>query len=262
MRNRWQNRWIHPIFAMVTVLAFSPLIFAQTSEQSGATKTQNAGSVPDISGVWENISKPDKNFNPKEPPTFQPWADAKWKAAMIPGRPGRVDLDPASMYGGCFPTGMPRLLVETSPFEIVQVPGRVLVLFERDYAVSHIWTDGRKLPEDPDPTYMGYSVGKWEGDTLIVDTTGLKDVTWVDPPGHPHSDALHVVWRIRRLNRDRLQIDFTFEDPKAFTKPWTGQAVYEYHPDWHLQEFYSCQDRLAHGGEALEQKAVKGEVFK
>ena len=257
-----RNRWINPIFAMVMVLAFSPVILAQTAGQSGAAKTQIADSTPDLSGVWESITKPQKNFNPKEPPIFQPWAEAKWKANVVPGSTGRVDLDPASEYGGCFPTGMPRLLVETSPFEIIQVPGRVILLFERDYAVSHIWTDGRKLPEDPDPTYMGYSVGKWEGDTLVVDTIGLKDITWVDPPGHPHSDALHVVWRIRRVNHDRLQIDLTFEDPKAFVKPWTGQAIYEYHPDWHLQEFISCQDRLAHGGEAIEQKAAKGEDFK
>jgi hypothetical protein len=267
-----RNRWIDPIFAILMVLAFSPVILAQTAGQSGAAKTQIAVPAADLSGVWLSITKPHKTFSPKVEPSFQPWAEAKWKAVMNPRwshagdssmpTDGRDDRDPASVYGGCFPWGMPRLLVENSPFEIVQIPGRVIFLFERDYAVSHIWTDGRKLPEDPDPTYMGYSIGKWEGDTLVVHTIGLKDITWLDPPGHPHSDALHVVERIRRVNHDRLQIDLTFEDPKAFTKPWTGQAVYEYHPDWHLQEFFSCQDRLAHGGEALEEKAAKGKVFK
>jgi hypothetical protein len=105
---------------------------------------------------------------------------------------------------------------------------------------------------------MGQSIGKWDGDTLVVDTIGLKDITWLDRAGHPHSDALHVVGRMRRVNRDRLQIDWTFDDPKAFTKPWTGRTIYRYHPDWTLAEFISCDDRLLHGGESLEQKAVKG----
>ncbi len=160
----------------------------------------------------------------------------------------------------CFPTGMPRLMTEVFPFEIIQVRDRVIILFEKDYAVSHVWTDGRKLPEDPDPTYMGYSIGRWEGDTLVVDTIGLKDKTWLDRVGHPHSDALHVVGRMRRVNHDRLQIDWTFDDPKAFTKPWTGKTIYRYKPDWILEEFISCEDRLVHGGESLEQKAVKGDV--
>jgi hypothetical protein len=148
-------------------------------------------------------------------------------------------------------------MTEVFPFEIVQLRDRVLILFEKDYAVSHIWTDGRKLPEEPDPTYMGQSVGRWDGDTLVVETIGLKDITWLDRQGHPHSDALHVTGRFRRVNHDRLQIDWTFDDPKAFTKPWTGHTIYRYHPDWTLEEFISCEDRLLHGGESLEQKAVK-----
>jgi hypothetical protein len=255
-----RNRWIDPLFAMLAVLAFSPVILAQTAARSGAAKTQATGAKPDLTGVWANITESGATFNPKEDPTFQPWADAKWKANKDdnPGLPninGRVDRDPSIV--SCFPTGMPRLMTEVMPFEIVQVPGRVVILFEKDYAVSHIWTDGRKLPEDPDPAYMGYSIGKWDGDTLVVDTIGLKDVTWLDRKGHPHSDALHVVGRMRRVNHDRLEVDWTFDDPKAFTKPWTGKTVYRYHPDWILEEFISCEDRLLHGGESLEQKAVK-----
>jgi hypothetical protein len=257
-----RNRCMNAIFAMLAALAFSPVIHAQTAKHPGAKKPEPALSAKDLTGVWANITESGPTFNPKEAPSFQPWAEAKWKANKNddPGQPaianGRVDLDPT--VASCFPTGMPRLMTEVFPFEILQVRDRVLILFEKDYAVSHIWTDGRKLPEDPDPSYMGQSVGKWDGDTLVVDTIGLKDITWLDRAGHPHSDALHVVGRMRRVNHDRLQIDWTFDDPKAFTKPWTGRTIYRYHPDWTLAEFISCEERLLHGGESLEQKAVKG----
>jgi len=257
-----RNRWMEAIFAIFAALVFSLALLAQTAGHPETKKAPAAVHAPDLTGVWANITENAASFNPKEDPSFQPWAAAKWKANKTddPGQPsitnGRVDLDPT--IASCFPTGMPRLMTEVFPFEIVQLRDRVLILFEKDYAVSHIWTDGRKLPEDPDPTYMGQSVGKWDGDTLVVETTGLKDITWLDRQGHPHSDALHVTGRFRRVNHDRLQIDWTFDDPKAFTKPWTGRTIYRYHPDWTLEEFISCEDRLLHGGESLEQKAVKG----
>ncbi|HWZ55664.1 MAG TPA: hypothetical protein VNZ63_06310 [Verrucomicrobiae bacterium] len=256
-----KNRSIHPIFCALALFVFSTALAAQTAEAQGAKKAQAAAPTPDLTGVWANITEVGPTFNAKEGPSFQPWAEAKWKANKNddPGQPaitnGRVNLDPT--VASCFPTGMPRLMTEVFPFEILQVRDRVLILFEKDYLVSHIWTDGRKLPEDPDPTYMGQSVGKWEGDTLVVDTVGLKDITWLDRQGHPHSDALHVTWRVRRITHDRLQIDWTFDDPKAFTKPWTGRTIYRHHPDWTLEEFIACEDRLLHGGESLEQKAVK-----
>jgi hypothetical protein len=258
-----RKRWIRPLFAMLAGLVLSPVIFAQTAGPAAAAKPQSASAVPDLTGVWANITPTGATFNPKEDPAFQPWAEAKFKENRNndPGQEkgnGKVDRDPT--VTSCFPSGMPRIMTEIMPFEIVEIPGRVLILFERDYAVSHIWTDGRKLPEDPDPSYMGYSVGKWDGDTLVIDTIGLKDITWMDRNGHPHSDALHVTGRMRRVNHDRLEVDWTFTDPKAFTKPWTGKTVYRLHPDWTLEEFISCEDRLLHGGESLEQKAMKGHV--
>jgi len=265
-----RNRWFAPIYAVALALAIPCAGRSQTTESPRPAKNQSAAPARDLSGVWANITVPRLASNPVPSPTFspenpslQPWAQAKWDANKNdnPGQEetnGRVDRDPT--IASCFPTGMPRLMTEVFPFEIIQVRGRVLILFEKDYSVSHIWTDGRKLPKDPDPTYMGYSVGKWEGDTLVVDTIGLKDITWLDRVGHPHSDALHIVARMRRVNHDRLQIDWTFEDPKAFTKPWTGRTIYRYHPDWTLEEFISCEDRLLHGGESLEQKALKGDV--
>jgi hypothetical protein len=128
------------------------------------------------------------------------------------------------------------------PFEIVQIPGRVLVLFEWDHWVRPIWTDGRGHPKDPDPTWMGHSIGRWDGDTLVVDTVGLNDKTWIDSIGHPHSEDLHVIERYRRTKHDELEVAFTFDDPKAYTKPWTATVVFGLKPDWELSEMVNCEN--------------------
>jgi hypothetical protein len=117
------------------------------------------------------------------------------------------------------------------------------MLFEYDHFVRHIYTDGREHIKDFPGTYMGDSIGKWEGDTLVVDTTGFNDKTWLDNDGHPHSEDLHIVERMRRVDHDTLTIDTTIEDPKAYTKPWGGHAVYELKPDWSLGEMI-CEDNV------------------
>jgi hypothetical protein len=91
---------------------------------------------------------------------------------------------------------------------------------------------------------MGDSIGKWEGDTLVVDTIGFNDKTWLDQVGHPHSDALHLIERIHRIAPDMLQIDFTFDDPKAFTKQWTGTKQFKMRSDWQISE-YVCEENFS-----------------
>ena len=91
---------------------------------------------------------------------------------------------------------------------------------------------------------MGHSIGKWDGDTLVVDTVGLNDKTWLDGLGHPHSDALHLVERIRRVDHATLQFDLTFDDPKAYTKPWMGKQVFKLRPGWEIPEHIICEDHL------------------
>src|SRR5579871_2354648 len=177
-----RSQFVHLMLGAIAALAFSPASLAQTATKPEAKQSKASSQTPDLTGVWANITKYGPTFNDKEGPSFQPWAEAKWKANKNtdPGQPaitnGRVDLDPT--VASCFPTGMPRLMTEVMPFEILQVRDRVVILFEKDYAVMHVWTDGRALPKDPDPTYMGQSVGRWDGDTLVVDTIGLKDITW------------------------------------------------------------------------------------
>jgi hypothetical protein len=127
--------------------------------------------------------------------------------------------------------------------EIVQVPGRVIVLFEFDHFTRQIYTDGRGHDKDLPPTWMGDSIGSWEGDTLVVDTTDFNDKTWIDRGGRPHSDALHVVERIRRVDHDTLEDNLTMEDPKAYTKPWSGQIIFQLKPKWKLMEM-ACADNV------------------
>jgi len=119
------------------------------------------------------------------------------------------------------------------------------MIFEYDHTVRQIFTDGRPHPEDVLPTYMGHSIGKWEDDTtLVVDTTGFNDKSWLDRDGHPHSDQLHVIEKFHRVDRDNMTIDITMEDPKALVKPWISQINVQTKPDWDIMELV-CTDNKA-----------------
>ena len=231
-----RSRLAGSILAGVAVLAFSPVLLAQTAPRPGEAKAQTAVPTPDLSGVWM-VRERTNTFDMKGDPPMQPWAEAKFKAAT-------KEVDP---YLSCFPHGLPRILLVPMPLEIVQIPGRVIMLHEFDHWVRQIYTDGREHPKDVDPTWMGHSIGRWDGDTLVVDTVGLNDKTWLDYAGHPHSDALHVMERIRRADQDTLVSDVTIDDPKAYTKPWTGQKVYKLRRDWQIMEMVLCEERLQLG---------------
>jgi len=109
-----------------------------------------------------------------------------------------------------------------TPMEILQTPRHIVMLFEAGHEWRQIWIDGRKLPSDPEPTWNGYSVGRWEGDTLVVDTVGFNDQSWVDQYGNPHSDAMHLTERYRRTSRNKLELTMTIDDSKAYTRPWVS----------------------------------------
>ncbi len=156
---------------------------------------------------------------------------------------GSESQDPILSFLRCDPPGIPRLLLLPFPMQIVQIPGQVMMLFEYDHFIRQIFFDRRTHPGDLDPTWLGDSVGHWEGNTLVVDTVGLNDKTWLDQVGHPHSDALHVVERIHRVDHDTLTDDLVIDDPKAYTKSWKGQQTFKLKPAWHLME-YVCEDTL------------------
>jgi hypothetical protein len=117
----------------------------------------------------------------------------------------------------------------------------VILLYEYDHTVRRIYVDGRQHSPDVTPSYMGHSVGRWEGGALVVDTTGFNDKSWLDRDGHPHSDELHVVERFKRTGADSMQVDITMEDPKALAKPWTTKLDFRLRPDWEVSE-HVCTD--------------------
>ena len=198
---------------------------------AGGQKNTPKSSSPDISGVWQ-VAKYQPSLFPKGGAPLQPWAEAKFKAA---------DAQTNDPNLACLPEGMPRFMFIPLPMEIFQVSSRVVIIREGVQVFRQIYMN-RPHPQDLDPTYSGDSVGKWEGDTLVVDTIGLNDKTWVDSGGLPHSEALHVIERIRRVDHDTLVDDFVIEDPMAFTRPITTQLVYKLKPGWEIQEFVCSEN--------------------
>jgi len=218
--------------ALAIVLAFSTLAKAPTIHS--APKALPGFSLNDFSGVWMERQNATA-FSPDEPP-LQPWAAEKYKSVK-PGYGPRATANSEDPILNCQPPGVPRIMLIPFPMQIVQTPGEVVMLFEYDHYVRHIYLDRRSHPKELDSSWMGDSIGWWEGDTLVIDTAGLNDRTWLDQVGHPHSDALHVVERLRRTDRDTLQDDLTIDDPKAYKKPWTGRQVFTRRPAWHLLEY-------------------------
>ena len=129
------------------------------------------------------------------------------------------------------------IFILPNPWEIVQIPGRVLMFFEEQHLWREIWTDGRAMPKDPDPSWLGYSVGHWEGDTLVVETVGFRDDVWLDVQGSPLTGQAKLTERFKRLNYGSLQIDVTIEDPTAYTRPFTVRVNQKLYPDAELIEF-------------------------
>jgi hypothetical protein len=181
-----------------------------TVNVSGAKGTAVTKTAPpvDLNGVYGFAG-----VRGAEPPPLNPGAE-KYRIVRGPN-----DVRGTTTLGtDCKPLGVPQSFVTPYPFQIVQTPKLILMVFEYPNAIRFIPTDGRAHPVDPDPTWMGDSVAHWEGDTLVVDTIGFNDKTEVS--GFMHTEALHVVERFRRLENRSLQYDVTVEDPNVFTRPW------------------------------------------
>jgi hypothetical protein len=238
------------------ILAFVPLLSAQTGEPAGTAEghSTNSAATPalshDLSGVW--MQYPDGNVpgvpgmnavDERTRPPLTPWGKEKFDAAKplvgpraVPGLENNPELR-------CEPDGPPKLLNLPNPFEIIQIPGRVLMFFELGHIWRTVWTDGRPLPKNPDPTYLGYSVGKWEGDAFVVDTIGFNDKLWDDSYGNPRSDQTHLTERYRRLNQDTLELQIIIDDPRAYTKPWVSPPkLHKLEPGWEIAEWFCVLD--------------------
>jgi hypothetical protein len=245
-------RAVASTFAMLTILAMSgatasaqwldhPTPDIPRTPDGKPNLTAPAPRTPDgkpqLAGLWRpspgltgDIAR---NLKPGEVP-FQPWAETLYKER----RANNSKDDPTA---NCIVGGVPRSDLVGYPFKILQVPGMVVILYEAVHSYRQIFTDGRKLPSNPQPTWFGYSVGHWEGDVLVVETTGFNNQGWLDNAGKPATDQLHVTERFIRKDFGNLDIQITIDDPKAYTKPWTVTQPLAFQADTELLE-YICNE--------------------
>jgi hypothetical protein len=195
---------------------------------------QNNAKVPDLSGDWspdrsrggmgQSLSLSDiggrKRGNEDDIP-YQPWARAKTlseKTSTGPDPQFEATTDPQVIY--CEPPGTPHIYLWPIKTRFIQNAEAVYILYELGPFFRVVWLNG-KHPDDPDPQWWGHSIGHYEnGDTLVVDTIGFNDKTWLDQMGHPHTEKLHLIERFKRVNSTQLEVDMTIDDPGAYTKPW------------------------------------------
>jgi len=226
-------------FAVVVVgaLAVFSLLFAQASEQATTTGVNTAKvkapDPPDVTGIWvipqraRGVLRTLSNYRPP----MTPWGKAKFAKVRtsFDGRELGNGVAPEKEWNDpifqCDPNGYPRVMFHGEMTRFVVTPTEVLQFFERDHTWRDIWMDGRKLPEDPDPRYYGYAVGHWDGDTLVVESNGFIDRTWLDQYGSPHSDQMTTEERFRRVDHDNMEWTIALNDPKTYTKPWVSDNI-------------------------------------
>jgi hypothetical protein len=218
-----------PVYSQTKLKAVpTPVAKKPPAPPSGPTPHTPEGTV-DLSGVWVISGSP----NLPSDPSYQPAA----KQIYDQRKANKGKDDPESI---CLPDGAVR--ITALPSKIVQGPKMIVLLSEGNtHSYRRFFLDGRAHNLDLDPnTYTGDSTGKWEGDTLVVDTIGFNDKTWLDATGKPHSEDLHVTERFRRPDLGHLNVQLTLDDKTAFTKPYTFDRVFTLAPGWELQE-YVCQ---------------------
>jgi hypothetical protein len=218
-----------PVTVMVAGTAPAPEAGKSSSETPGAAPRpvpRMPDGTPDLSGIYIAAFQ---SIRPTGPVTLKPGAD-KFKVGTDYG----FDLTTQ-----CLPPGIPGTTEWPYPLQIVQKPGLVLILYESEHLFRVVPTDGRAHPSDLDPTWMGNSVGKWDGDTLVVDVTGFNDKGAVRE--YRHTAAYHVIERYRRTAYDKLSYEATIEDPNVFAKPWTEAGTLTLHSEWDIQE-YICEE--------------------
>jgi len=197
-----------------------------------APAPRTADGKPDLSGIWMSLAYAEPNGPPagrpplalfgntgagfKEDLPFQPWArELQRKRA--------AEFSKDNPDGLCLPESLLQLHLDPQPLKVVQTPGQIFIIYETNYGLRTIYTDGRPLPPQglPQPYWYGYSIGRWEGDTLVVETNNYRGDGWLDARGSPMSEAAKVTECFRRVNYGQLDIEFTLDDPKAYTRPFT-----------------------------------------
>lgn len=196
---------------------------------------RTAQGKPDLSGVWLDSGDPYP-----EQPELLPWA-----AAIAKERGDNLNKD--HPHNHCLP-GSPPLPASSSPFigKLVQTPTLLVILFEDVPGFRQVFLDGRTHPANFEPAWMGHSIGKWEGDTLVIDTTGFSDRAWIGQGRMPHTEALHMTERYRRVDYGHMEVGVTFEDPKTLVKPWHGTLKWNLAPQEELIEFVCENNKPEH----------------
>ena len=235
--------------AVLAVCAWMPTPAVAQAKPPGAAIPRAADGHPDFSGIWQVMNTANFDIQDHSAQKGVPAGQGVVEGNEIPYTPAglakkmenyknRATADPESK---CYLPGVPRITYMPFPFQILQTPGQVTILYEYVHAVRYIYTNGTPHPPGPIEWWMGDSRGRWDGDTLVVDTVHFIADTWFDRAGTHHSDALHVVERYSFIDRDHLNYEVTIEDPKVFTRPWKMRMVIYRHtePGFQLLE-YEC----------------------
>jgi hypothetical protein len=255
------------IAAAILAVTLAPVsLFAQTAKPAAKRPVPRASDgKPDLTGVWQGgstlrgsweeanggVGVGGSGRDPSAPVTlssndrpagregapYQPWAAQKVLEAF-----NRRGIDDPT--GKCLPAGIPRtIMLGLFPQQFVQTPTQIVMLYEY-FSVFRVIPLNARHPDDLIPSYMGHSVGRWEGDTLVVDTIGFNDKTWLAGTGTFHTDALHTVERFTRVDKDRIDYEVTMEDPNVFTKPWRLTSTLMLRDGTRLQEMVCAENNI------------------
>jgi hypothetical protein len=230
-------------------------------------RAPRVGGRPDLSGVWQVESVPGEVERMlgkldadvvlgDDPRTFSKYFFnilADFPPEQAPLRPEALAAmrnrpkDYVSPNERCLPEGIPRAELLAFPFKIVQTPQELVLMYEVDNTRRQIYTDGRKLPAEPNPAWLGYSVGRWEGDVLVVDTVGFNDQVNIDAGGHPHSGELRIEERFHRIDFGHMQLRITVDDPKMYTRRITFEVTQLLMPDSDILELFCNENEKDRG---------------
>ena len=255
------------LWTLFTCLGFSLTVGAQWLHQpmAGAPRTRDGkinmtGPVPrlngkpDLSGIWQVLGDPRAPgglFGIGESLNSRYFRDilADFKPDERPLTPAGAELARKNSQPGvfnpslnCLPDGVPKGDLLPEPFKILHSRGVIVMLYEVETTFRQIFMDGRKMPVDPSPSWQGYSVGRWQGDTLVIETTGFNDRSWLDARGTGHSTELRIEERFRRRDYGHMELTITVTDPLTFTRPITFSVIEELLPDTDLLEHYCLEN--------------------
>ena len=228
--------------SMLVAAAAAALMSIPAAGQSATAKTSAAiprlpDGKPDLSGVWERPfvddmtkNKANQQGTPELP--FTPAGLDNWK---------KYDAAKFDYTAHCLPLGLTRSMNSPFPVQLIHTTSQLAILVEMNNTFHIVPTDGRKHPTDLGPLWNGLSTGHWDGDTMVVETTGFNDKSRLDTAGHPHSDALHVTQRFTRTDGTHMAYEVIIDDPKTYTSPWKNNRTFTLRPDWELME-YSCEE--------------------